>query len=166
MVAVSASMVGSMANPFWEYSLARYEADGVAPACLLLQDDFGLDINLLLYAGWLAHEGQQLSESHLCELDALIADWRERVVRPLRGLRRQLRDYPAAAALRQQVKSLELQAERQQQDRMYGYYQRAPALPREQGALSSNLALVVRHGRPQDSGWQGSIHRLAALLAP
>ena len=37
-------------NPFWQFSLDAYQRDGVQPACLSLQDDWGLDVNVLLYA--------------------------------------------------------------------------------------------------------------------
>jgi hypothetical protein len=35
-------------NPFWDFSLALYAKEGVADACLLLQDKLGYDVNLLL----------------------------------------------------------------------------------------------------------------------
>lgn len=153
-----------MANPFWDFSLERYGADGVAPACLLLQDDFGLDVNLLLYAAWLAHRGQRLSEAHLEALERLVAEWREGVVSPLRALCRELRRYPAAATLREELKRLELQAERHQQDLMYGYYRTAPALPRDGEALSANLSRVARRNHPPDGAWRAPLADLAALL--
>lgn len=155
-----------MENPFWEYSLARYEAHGVSSACLRLQDEFAMDVNLLLYAGWLAQEEQQLSEPHFGELDALIADWRVSVVSPLRDLRKRLRGFPAATGIREEIKSLELRAERQQQDLMYGYHQRASALPKVKGSLVSNLTLVARHSHPRDGEWQAAIHHLVGLLSP
>ncbi len=82
-----------MSNPFWDYSLATYSLDGVASTCLALQDTIGLDVNLLLYAAWLARMDQRLSGEHLAGVEAEIVDWRERVIKPLRALRRQLQDY-------------------------------------------------------------------------
>lgn len=155
-----------MDNLFWDYSLARYETDGVAAACLLLQDEYGLDVNLLLYAAWLAHIGRRLDEVHLEALDALVADWRENVVGPLRALRRRLREYPAAAEVRDEIKSLELRAERQQQDLMFDYHQRAPALPVDEGALPANLASVAGANHRRDSSLQAAVSALAALLEP
>lgn len=155
-----------MDNPFWDYSLARYESDGVATVCLRLQDEFGLDVNLLLYAAWLADIGERLDEAHLEVLDTRVVDWRDSVIGPLRALRRQLREYPAAAAVREEIKALELRAERQQQDQIYDYHQRAPALPREENALSANLACVAHWGHPQNSSWQAPVSALVALLEP
>ena len=115
-----------MSNPLWEFSLATYRAEGVAGTCIGLQDTFGLDVNLLLYAAWLAHLNLGLDARHLQELDALVVDWRDQVVRPLRTLRRQLRGYEAAAAVREELKAVELRAEREQQEMDAGPDSKSP----------------------------------------
>ena len=66
----------------------------------------------------------------------------------------------------EEIKALELQAERQQQDLMYDYHQSAPALPGKADALASNLALVAGYNRLQGDGWQASISELTRLLSP
>ena len=109
-------MAVSMRNLFWEYSLATYAKPGVEEECLRAQNALGADVNGLLYASWLASIDQRLSFAHLEGLEESVQQWRERVVLPLRGLREQLRDYPEAQALREGVKSLELQAEQEQQN--------------------------------------------------
>jgi len=140
--------------------------DEVAPTCLALQDDFGVDVNLLLYAAWLAHLERRLSDTHLRAVDGQVAGWREGVVRPLRTLRRQLQGMAPAAAIRDEIRALELRAERQQQDTMYRYYQRAASLPREALSLPGNLSLVARYCSRGASGWEAPIGRLHSLLAP
>ena len=85
-------------------------------------------MNLLLYAAWLAQREQRLSHEHLAGVEALIADWRDDMVKPLRALRQRWRQIPDAAAMRDEIKSLELRAERQQQDTMYAYYQGSAGL--------------------------------------
>ena len=70
-----------MSSPFWEFSLAHYELDDVPQACLALQDEFGLDVNLLLYAAWLAGMDRCLTLEHLKGMDATIAPWRTRVAK-------------------------------------------------------------------------------------
>ena len=97
-----------MSNPFWEFSLAHYALDGVPQACLALQDEFGLDVNVLLYGAWLAAMDRCLTLEHLEDMERHIAPWRDRVVQPLRALRRQWRDYPAASGIRDEIKRLEL----------------------------------------------------------
>ena len=37
-----------MASPFWNFSVAVYSSDAVQDECLTLQDQFGLDVNLVL----------------------------------------------------------------------------------------------------------------------
>jgi uncharacterized protein (TIGR02444 family) len=151
-------------NPLWDYSLATYRLDEVAQCCLTLQDGFGVDVNLLLYAAWLAHLERRLSSAHLTELDALVADWREDVVKPVRALRRQLTGNTRAQGIRDEIKVLELRAEQAQQDMMYGFYQRAATLPRGFQPLPANLALVAHYASPKDEGWAESVGRLGAIL--
>ncbi|MGI9492931.1 MAG: TIGR02444 family protein, partial [Geminicoccaceae bacterium] len=44
-------------SPFWDYSLSLYGRPGVEQACLELQRRHGLNVNLLLFAFWLADRG-------------------------------------------------------------------------------------------------------------
>ncbi len=44
-------------SPFWDYSLGIYRKPGVADACIALQDEFGLDVNMLLACLWFSAEG-------------------------------------------------------------------------------------------------------------
>lgn len=155
-----------MSNPLWDYSLTIYRLDEVASSCIALQDTFDMDVNLLLYAAWLAHLKCSLSDDHLAALEALVSEWREQVVKPLRGLRRQLRDYPGAESARDELKHLELQAEREQQDMMYAFYQRSPTLPRCDAALLENLSRVAQRACPGTSDWDTHVRHLAALIAP
>jgi uncharacterized protein (TIGR02444 family) len=155
-----------MDNPLWEYSLATYREAGVAESCLALQDTFGVDVNLLLYAAWLAARNQCLSADHLRALDERVSEWRARVVQPLRALRIDLRDYPQAVALRESLKALELRAEREQQDVMHTFYEHAAEPARENNPLHKNLVEVALLASPQARDWEGAIRHLAALLSP
>ena len=85
-MALARAVYAFMDNPLWDYSLATYDAEDVASACLRLQDDFGMDVNLLLYAGWIARSEQALNAPHLRELDELVAEWREKAVADLSPL--------------------------------------------------------------------------------
>lgn len=154
-----------MSNPLWDYSLATYRLEEVAQSCLALQDNFGMDVNLLLYAAWLAHMERCLSGVHLTGLDALIADWRDDMVKPLRVLRRQLQGLPLSEDSRSKVKVLELSAEQQQQDMMYAFYQRAAPLPRSPRPLPENLAIVARFSSQEHEGWADPIGRLGTILS-
>jgi len=153
-----------MDNPLWDFSERTYARDGVATACLSLQDEFGLDVNLLLYAAWLACAGRRLTVAHLTDLEARVGDWRERVIKPLRALRRRLRAYAPAIDVHAALGSLELQAEQQQQQLMYTFSQQAETLPQAEWPLAENLALVARFTRPDTADWVPAITDLASLL--
>ena len=45
-----------MTNEFWDFSLATYAEEGVAQSLLAMQDELGLDVNVLLYASALRDE--------------------------------------------------------------------------------------------------------------
>lgn len=153
-----------MNNPFWDYSAAVYSLDGVADICIALQDDIGLDVNVLLYAAWLASLNRRLTPSHLGAVDAEVAHWRERVVQPLRSLRRELGDYPSAAEIREDIKAVELRAEQQQQDMMYEFHCGSVELPSVDCPLQENLALVATSSGPDEACWATGIERLYRLL--
>jgi len=154
-----------MSNPFWDYSLGAYGRKGVAQVCLELQDVHGLDVNMLLYAAWLAHTDRALRYTHLIELDAAVEEWREGVVKPIRTLRRQLQQAEGAGNLYAEMKSMELRAEQQQQAMMYAFSQRSVQLSYAPRPLQNNLTEVARHARPAGDEWAPSLGNLTALLS-
>lgn len=112
-------------SPFWTFSLSLYRTPGVPAACIALQDECGVDVNVLLFALWLASQGRALKPHDLAQADSAVAAWREEAVRPLRAARRFLKEAPAAfdavasAALRDKVKAAELESERLQQEALF-----------------------------------------------
>jgi uncharacterized protein (TIGR02444 family) len=134
-------------NPFWDFSLALWGREGVAPACLALQERRGLDVNLLLYCCWAGGRGRALADTDIAALIEAVGPWRARVVLPLREVRHRLKDPQLAPEgpaqeLRERVKALELEAERIQQDLMLAALDppeggRAPAL------AAGNLVVYV-----------------------
>lgn len=102
----------------WEFAVALYGRPGVAPSCLRLQDEAGLDIPLLLFSLWAARaRGVALTPEDLAAIDRIVAPWREDIVAPLRAVRRRLKQGPSPApspgteALRDKLKKVELGAE-------------------------------------------------------
>ena len=104
-----------MQTDLWNYCLNLYARPGVEQACLHLQDQ-GLDVCLLLCAAWLEEQGVACDEARLGQLNACAGPWQQEVVQPLRQLRTHWRAAAGhddeLAALRVQVKALELEAER------------------------------------------------------
>jgi uncharacterized protein (TIGR02444 family) len=111
------------ASPFWRFSLRIYP--GIADTCLELQDRFGVDVNVLLFLLFAAHNGRKVMSADVRAIISAVASWNREVVVPLRSVRRFLRSPPeiiegeAAESLRQHVKHVELEAERLQQEGLY-----------------------------------------------
>lgn len=115
--------------PFWDHALAVYGRDGVAPACVELQDRHGLDVNLLLLACWLGADGRALNRAALARALDASRRWQAEVVAPLRAARRALKAQlergaagevarahaGLAAALRRRLAAVELGAEHLEQ---------------------------------------------------
>ncbi len=107
-------------SAFWDFSTAVYDRPGVAEACLSLQDRRGLDVNILLFCCWAGVRGQALTAAELAARIAAVRPWQDEVVKPLRAVRRWLKEQhtapsKAAEALRQAIKAQELEAERLEQ---------------------------------------------------
>ena len=115
-------------SPFWDYSIRTYSIPGVAPACLELQNSYGVDVNILLFVMWCASEGRQVSASDVAEITAFIGPWAKRVVLNLRTVRQILKeaglpvDEAGRERLRNKVKACELDAERLQQECLYARF--------------------------------------------
>ncbi len=109
-------------SAFWQFSLRFYARDGVPPLCLALQDQHGIDVNLLFLLLFLAMQQRRVSRTDVKKMNDITAAWREHAVQPLRALRRDLKngvagmDARATEALRNDIKRCELHAERLQQE--------------------------------------------------
>jgi uncharacterized protein (TIGR02444 family) len=122
----------SQGSPFWRFSLGFYRRPGVADACIALQEEAGVDVNLLLFLLWHATLRRQLSREELKGLERRVAPWRDATVIPLRSVRRALKSPPplvpptTAEAFRTRIKAVELEAERLQQEAMHALARAAP----------------------------------------
>lgn len=106
----------------WDYSLALYSHKDVAEACLSLQNQFGFDVNLVLFCLWYGeYFTSTIPQALLADAIKLSDHWSRVSVKPLRGIRtemkhdndlQQLSAAPAISELREKIKSLELQAEK------------------------------------------------------
>ncbi len=110
------------ADDFWQFSLRVYGSPGVEAACLVLQDRYGLDVNLILYCCWAGTLGVELDNQEMTRLINVTDRWQKSVVRPLREVRRTLKKtvpegIPSEAleTLRIEIKNAELRAEKLEQ---------------------------------------------------
>lgn len=165
-----------MGSPFWNFSLAVYRSTEVQNECLLLQDRFGLDVNLVLLCAFLgAVHGVALSAGDIASARQEIGRWHEDIVRPLRAARRALKtveaaDAEAALQLRTKVKAAELEAERIEQTTLERWADaRLKAWPRGKpadDALANLQTLLSAYGigRERLDAAQAMPHLIAAAL--
>ena len=108
-------------DDLWHFAAGCYARPGIEAVCLELQSA-GADVCLLLAGAWLEGRGVSCSAARLEIMKQLSADWRVKVVAPLRDLRQAWReaatDDSALARLRKGIKALEQDAERVQLDRL------------------------------------------------
>lgn len=109
----------SLNGPHWSFAVAVYREKGVPEACLLLQNQCGVDISLLMFILFCAVErGFICNRRCIANLNGIVAPWRNKVVSPLRVLRQRLKSGPPPApgrvttSLRNAIKSAELSAEK------------------------------------------------------
>ena len=139
-------------TPFWRFSLSFYRQAGVAEACIALQDDCGVDVNLMLFLLWLAANGRQVSLENIKELDQTVRSWRDLTIIPVREVRRKLKAAPTLVeagkqeAFRSKIKAIELEAERLQQEALYARSRLTPrgSEARPPAAARANLAAYER----------------------
>jgi uncharacterized protein (TIGR02444 family) len=145
----AAEAPSSQGSPFWQFSLRFYRRPKVADACIALQEEAGVDVNLLLFLLWYATLGQALSAAEVESLEGRIGPWRDAAVIPLRGIRRALKSPPrlvagvAAELFRTKIKAVELEAERLQQEAMFEIASKSPLgqkAPSLQDAARGNVA--------------------------
>jgi uncharacterized protein (TIGR02444 family) len=146
-------MAADTGQELWEFALRLYGAPGVGEACLLLQDQSGVDVPVLLFSAWLAKNSVALSPTEIARIDGLVAGWRNEVIKPLRAVRRRLKSGPHPAptketeTLRNSVKAVELSSERIELVVLEAEGQALMAADGSTGDAAGNLRNVVRFFR-------------------
>ena len=112
-------------SPFWKFSIKFYAVPGVAQACIDLQDEAKVDVNILFFLLWSATQGRAFKKADVGEVERMIGAWRDMAVVPIRNIRRALKSPPAvmppeaSEGFRTRIKAVELEAERLQQEALY-----------------------------------------------
>ncbi len=136
-------------NPesFWQFSLSLYPV--VKEVCLQWQDNFGVNINLLLFLLYLDKQQQSLSESQLQKLEDLLKHFSTEVTQSIRALRRTLPspwlESDMQQPLRQQLLSTELAAEKLEQQlliQQFNYLEQSDELLPHSQLLDHYLVLI------------------------
>ena len=166
-------------HPFWNFSLEIYAGEGVATACLDLQDRRGCDVNILLFCCWLGASGRPTLTAERLRAILKVSDaWQSEIVRPLRNVRRLLKDKPWAEALpetveaaRRRVADAELAAEHAEQLKLVSLYSppadRDRPLEKRLRAAIGNLGVyAVCLGVTPDAADRAAVATLAAGAFP
>lgn len=105
-------------HPFWDFTLAVHGKQGVHEACLQLQRDFELDINVLFFCCWAGGSvNGPLSMEQVRGITDAAKDWQKKIVRPIWKARWLLKGgYPAypgelVESLRKDLVQAEVNAE-------------------------------------------------------
>ncbi|MFQ5564293.1 MAG: TIGR02444 family protein [Parvularculaceae bacterium] len=131
---------------FWTWSVKCYGGDGVEPVLLKLQDEFDLNVNILLWCCWCAERFPVLPDIAIRKAMDLSKHWAQDVSGALRRARRSLKTPPpeadadAADALRRRIKEAELAAERIEQT----MYETLALMMFEDGALTAKIRRRAR----------------------
>lgn len=107
---------------FWNFSLQLYDREGVAAACLELQDTYQLDVNLVLFCFWHSSAYGEVNKELLRTVIEFSVEWRRNVVQPLRNARTWMKLNPSPGeqfeSLRERIKADELMTEKYQQEKI------------------------------------------------
>ena len=60
-MSITEPAAASQPSPFWTFSLGYYRGAGVSEACLELQDNCGVDVNVVLFLLWMASQKRMLA---------------------------------------------------------------------------------------------------------
>ncbi len=109
---------------FWDFSVRTYRTPGVHDACLALQNDYGVDVNMLLYCCWVGAAIGPFDGELFNRAATYSVQWAENVVIPLREARTWMKHtgcdsdpVPTAPCmeLREDIKTVEFATEKMQQ---------------------------------------------------
>lgn len=106
-------------HSLWQFSLKVYAHASLQALLLEAQDQAGADVNFILAALWLAHNGATLTPERAQAVWQTTAELREQGVAPVRALRRSWKHIDTLQAARQALQELELTLEKQVQDDLY-----------------------------------------------
>ena len=155
---------------FPAYSIALYGRGKVEERCLRLQEEYGLDVNAVLFCYWFgAHHGV-IGEDLWARIDEISSQWQSRLIQPLREARRWLKrsgyetDREKHHALRERIKADEIAAELLQQRTMQVASEATEASAPEEPAAAARRnaeALLRRRGIALDD----EVNQLLAAIS-
>ncbi len=106
-------------NPLWIYALNQYKQPECAQFLLHSQDKLGLNINILLFIGWLAASQKTLNLVSL--QSSSVYSWQQDIINPIRAARKKAKGYDTKGTndFYQSMLDLELDAEKLQLSELF-----------------------------------------------
>lgn len=104
-------MMKTSDNALWRFACEQWENAALRNLLLRLQDEQGYRVNMLLFACWCATNGTRLHE-HITQAAAQTEAWHEKMIIPLRDLRRSTSEAFSAEEVGQVLQEAELLAEK------------------------------------------------------
>ncbi|MGI1679579.1 MAG: TIGR02444 family protein [Cellvibrionaceae bacterium] len=138
-------------NPLWEFALALYSKPLVEETAIALQNEYGMNVNILIWMCWLEKQGYQIDEEGIEGVERIIQSLHKDFVLPLRALRKnpQLRDQSELTSnLKNAIQQAELAAEQLVMSAIYAYSRREnfQELKKIDG---SNVSKYLLHVEPE-----------------
>ncbi|MCE9677642.1 TIGR02444 family protein [Shewanella sp. AS1] len=109
---------------------------------LMLQDEYGVNVNLLLLALWLDQKQQGLSDENWQYLASELEVWEQKLLHPYRRLRK-LSKYNLADTEYQQMLEVELMLERKSQALILHKLNQLTLAPQASGSQGENTRLYL-----------------------
>ena len=160
-------------DDFSAFSIGLYRQPGVEDCCLRLQDECGLDVNVVLFCYWFGARHGLIEEALWQRIDSISCLWQAGLVRPLREARRWLKKTALEASedrekLRQRIQEEEIAAELLQQKVMQ---QACAGATREEGGQPAESArrnveaLLRRHGLARNDEMAPEMMKCFAVIS-
>src|SRR5258708_10158259 len=93
-------------NGRWDFALAFYGRQDGSSGCLVLQDQLGVDVDILLFAIFAGVERRvTLDTQELAAVDGLVQGWRTDIVQALRQIRKRLKSGPFSSSATQDLRN-------------------------------------------------------------
>lgn len=158
----------------WAFALRIYARTGVEQTSLRLQDRCGADIPVLLFALWMGSCGRALSRDDLERIVATVQKWQDTVVAPLRQARVALRQLdslplrlrPEAETLREDIKAIELLAEKRELEWLESFSTVGVLRDRETAAAHNVLTFLDFLGTDASRVGRSDVETLLLALHP
>jgi uncharacterized protein (TIGR02444 family) len=134
---------------FWNFSNTIYRIPAVAEACLSLQNNSGLDVNMVLFCCWHGISRGDLDKVFFQECHDFSRTWSGKTVKPLRDIRIWLKetgcsgpglDTDTCMSFRDRIKAVELEAEKLQQLTLESLCQKGEKHSSTDGEMTETVA--------------------------